>query len=179
MRINKLIYRCKLHRSNCLIPIGIISVLVYLSLFGCGLRPREAPPEDPRTKGEKQFDPLGFPQDQAIVTEGESGQKKEKISASEREKKNRLKESEKEKTTLPRRVYRVQFYATQYPDEASRVAELVKNQLSENTYIDYKVPYYWVRAGDCETKDEAESLLEKIRALGYKESWMVEGKIEQ
>jgi hypothetical protein len=58
------------------------------------------------------------------------------------------------------------------------VSDLVKNQLSKNTYIDYKTPYYWVRVGDCVTKEEAESLLEKIRNLGYPQSWVVEAKTE-
>lgn len=156
-----------------------IYLLVFLSLSGCALRPREAPKEDPRTKGEKQFDPLGFPQDQTIVTEKETGEKKDKTGESEKNKKIRSKEAEKGKSILPHKVYRVQFFATQYPDEASKVALLVGNQLSEKTYIEYKTPYWWVRIGDCETKEEVESLLEKIKELGYKESWVVEGKIEQ
>ncbi|MGB8658104.1 MAG: SPOR domain-containing protein [Candidatus Zixiibacteriota bacterium] len=165
--------------SSLFFKIRIWSVCLFLclGLLGCGLRPRQAPEEDRRTKGEKQFDPLGFPQDREVVTEKEPG--KNKTTDQEKDKKKKLTESEKKQTSFPRKVYRVQFFATQYPDEASTVADLVKNQLSENTYVDYKAPYYWVRVGDCQTKEEAGSLLEKIVGLGYKESWVVEAKIEQ
>jgi hypothetical protein len=77
-----------------------------------------------------------------------------------------------------RKVYRVQFFATKYPDEASQVAETLGNMVSENTYIDYKTPYYWVRVGDCETREEGERLLRRIKQLGYKESWVVEVEVE-
>ncbi|MFQ6033008.1 MAG: SPOR domain-containing protein [Candidatus Zixiibacteriota bacterium] len=45
--------------------------------------------------------------------------------------------------------------------------------------MEFKVPYYWIRAGDCETREEALSLLEKIRGVGYSESWVVEIKVRQ
>jgi len=51
--------------------------------------------------------------------------------------------------------------------------------LSEKTYISFKVPYYWIRVGDCETKEEANSLLEKTKRLGYRESWVVEIKAKR
>jgi len=35
-----------------------------------------------------------------------------------------------------------------------------------------------VRVGDCETREEAESLLERIKRLGYKESWIIEVEIK-
>jgi 5-hydroxyisourate hydrolase-like protein (transthyretin family) len=156
----------------------LIYLLLLLSFSACAPWPRDTSEEDPRTQGERHFDPLGFPQDQVIVTEKEPKEKKESITESEKDKEIRWKEPEKEKATLPRKVYRVQFFATQYPDEAQQIASTVRSQLSENTYIDYKTPYYWVRVGDCETKEVAEILMEKIRGLGYKESWVVEVKIE-
>jgi CRISPR/Cas system-associated protein Cas5 (RAMP superfamily) len=155
-------------------------ICLLLSLFftGCGLWPRESVKEDPRTRGENQFDPLGFPQDEVIVTEEEPKEKKEESSKFEKVNIMGLEEETGVESLLPRKVYRVQFFATKYPDEASQVAESVTNQLSEKTFIDYKTPYYWVRVGDCETKEEAESLLEKIKRLGYKESWVVEVEIK-
>jgi len=156
----------------------LVYFLLCLFFSGCALWPRGAIKEDPRTKGEEQFDPLGFPQDRVIVTEQEPGEKGK--GATEFEKKNKfgLEESNGIDSLFPRKVYRVQFFATKYPDEASQMAESVANQLLQKTYIDYKTPYYWVRAGDCETKEEADSLLEKIKKLGYKESWVVEVEIK-
>ncbi|MCK4403868.1 MAG: SPOR domain-containing protein [candidate division Zixibacteria bacterium] len=156
----------------------LIYFLLCLCFSGCALRPREPIKKDARTRGEKQFDPLGFPQDRMIVTEDELGEKRE--GATEPEKQNKIgwEESKGIENLLPRKVYRVQFFATKYPDEASQVAESVANQLSQKTYIDYKTPYYWVRLGECQTKEEADSLLRKIKELGYKESWVVEVEIQ-
>lgn len=156
----------------------LICLLLSLFFTGCALWPRESVKEDRRTKGEKQFDPLGFPQDQVIVTEEEPKEKREGTTKFEEENKIGLEEEIGMESLLSRKIYRVQFFATKYPDEASQVADSVANQLSEKSYIDYKTPYYWVRVGDCETKEEAESLLEKIKRLGYKESWVVEVEIK-
>ncbi len=157
--------------------IWIICTLLGLSISGCALWSGGATREDPRTKGEKHHPPLGYPQDREIVT-GKESPRKEQPGEPDADQKSKSRELEKGKASFPRKVYRVQFFATQYPDEASKVSESVKNQLSENTYIDYKAPYYWVRVGDCVSKEEAELLLEKMRNLGYQESWVVEAKIE-
>ena len=159
------------------LPVGMICLILCLSICGCALWSGGAAREDPRTKGEKHHPPLGFPQDQETVTDKATPSKDQKEEP-EAEQKTKSKELEKGKASFPRKVYRVQFFATQYPDEAAQVSESVKNQLSENTYIDYKAPYYWVRVGDCVSKEEAESLLDKMRNLGYQESWVVEAKIE-
>lgn len=159
------------------IHIGLICLLLCLGFFSCALSPKETTKEDPRTKGEKHHPPLSFPQDQEIVTQKDF-QNKDLKGNSEKDQITKSKKLEKGRAALPYKVYRVQFFATQYPDEAAKMSDMVKNQLAENTYIDYKTPYYWVRVGDCATKEEAESLLAKIRNLGYQESWVIEVKIE-
>lgn len=156
---------------------GMVCLILCLSICGCALWSGGATREDPRTKREKQHPPLGYPQDQEIVTDKEVP-KKEQKGEPEAEQKTKSKELEKGKASFVRKVYRVQFFATQYPDEAAQVSESVKNQLSENTYIDYKTPYYWVRVGDCVTREEADILLGKIRNMGYQESWVIEAKTE-
>jgi hypothetical protein len=154
-----------------------VPLLLCLLVFtDCGLRPRGTTEQDQRTEAEDEFDPLGFPQDRVIVTEEEPPGRSRK--ASELDNDLTLDRSPGTKDALLPRVHRVQFFATKYPDEAKQVAELVAEQLSEQTYIEYKAPYYWVRAGDCETKKEASSLLEKIKGLGYRQSWVVEVEIE-
>ena len=156
----------------------LIYFLVCLLFSGCALWPRRAIKEDPRTRGEDQFDPLGFPQDRVIVTEEEPKEEREGTTEFEKESKIGSEEPKGTESLFFRKVYRVQFFATKYPDEASDVAGSVADQLSDKTYIDYKTPYYWVRVGDCETKEEAKSLLERIKKLGYKESWVVEVEIK-
>ena len=154
---------------------------LFLFFSSCSLLPKGESLKDPRTKGEKEFDPLGFKEDRVIVTEGEYAITKEDSTELGKNRKERTEwEGAQEiESFLPEKVYRVQFFATKYPDEARQVADFVEGQLSEKTYIDFKVPYYWIRVGDCETKEEANSLLEKIKGLGYSESWVVEIKLKQ
>jgi hypothetical protein len=149
--------------------------LIFLFLFflSCAFWSRGESSKHPRTKGGKESDSLSLKKDSAAATEGTYPIVKE----------DSTKLGKRKRTEggiiFPEKVYRVQFFATQYPEEARQVAALVEGQLSQKTYIDYKVPYYWVRVGDCETKDEANLLLEKIKTLGYLESWVVEIKLKQ
>lgn len=153
-------------------------ILFFIFFTSCSLLPRGEGSKDPRTKGERGFDPLGFEQDRAIVTEGEYPGTKEDSTKLDRRGNTEWEGMEGIESSLPEKVYRVQFFATKYPDEAQQVAGFVESQLSEKTYIDFKAPYYWIRAGDCETKERANHLLEKIKGLGYRESWVVEIKVK-
>jgi hypothetical protein len=150
-------------------------ILLFLFLSNCSLWPKGESSKHPRAKGGKESDSLSLKKDSAVETGGTYPIVKEDST--------KLEKRKREKTEggiiFPEKVYRVQFFATKYPEEAKQVAALVEGQLSQKTYIDYKVPYYWVRVGDCETKEEAASLLEKIKGLGYQESWVVEIKLKQ
>lgn len=151
--------------------------LIFLFLFFlcCSLLPRGESSKHPHGKTEKEADSLSLKKDSTMVSEGAYSITKEDSI--------RLEKKRREKpgwgTAFPEKVYRVQFFASQYLDEAQQKAALVEAQLSQKTYIDYKVPYYWVKIGDCVTREEADLLLEKIKALGYRESWVVEVKLKQ
>jgi hypothetical protein len=156
----------------------LVCLLLCVLLWDCAHPPwRKTPHEDPRTRGEEGIDPLGFPQDQKIVTQQEPGGRTENTQSTRADERLQLTEPQVSDSLVLRKVYRVQFFATKYPDEASQVAETVGNMVSESTYIDYKTPYYWVRVGDCETREEGERLLQRIKQLGYKESWVVEVEV--
>jgi hypothetical protein len=158
--------------------VFIISLLLCLFFSGCALWPKKSVQEDPRTRGEDQFDPLGFPQDQEIVTETEPSQRRKGEAEPGEEDRIGFKKLPGSDSLLLIKVYRVQFFATKYPDEATKVADIVSEQLSEKTYIEYKAPYYWVKVGDCQTREESDALLNRIKKLGYSESWVVEAEIE-
>ena len=156
-------------------------IVLFLFFSSCSLLPKGESLKDPKTKGEKEFDPLGFEEDRVIVTEGEYSRTKEDSTRIEKRKRGKpqWEDAQEIESSIPEKVYRVQFFATKYPDEARQVADIVESQLSEKTHINFKVPYYWIKVGDCETKEEANSLLEKIKGLGYHESWVVEIKVKQ
>jgi hypothetical protein len=151
--------------------------LIFLFLFflSCAFWSKGESSKHPRAKGGKESDSLSLRKDSAAVTEGTYPIAKEDSTRLEKRKREKI----EEEIIFPEKIYRVQFFATKYPEEAKQMATLVEGQLSQKAYIDYKVPYYWVRVGDCETKEEANSLLEKIKALGYQESWVVEIKLKQ
>ncbi len=151
-----------------------LAAFCLLWACSCAHLPWRAPHEDPRTKGEEGIDPLGYPQDQVIVTQTTPAEQAGNARTWSEQNHLQPAQAQTPDSAVAQRVYRVQFFATKYPDEASQVAETVGNMVSEKTYMDYKTPYYWVRAGDCRTKEEAERLLQKIKGLGYKESWVVE-----
>jgi len=90
----------------------ICLMLTSLVFTGCTLFPRGRIKEDPRTRGEGQFDPLGFPQDRVIVTEEEPGRKEEGASELEKVRGFKAEEPAGEKDLLSRKIYRVQFFAT-------------------------------------------------------------------
>jgi len=163
-----------MRKSACI--FWVIFLLLFFS--SCSPWPKGESIEDPRTKGEKEFDPLGFRQDRTIVTEDEYPITKEDSIRLE-QMKTEWEDVQEIEGPVTEKVFRVQFYATKYPDEARQVADFVESELSEKTYIDFKVPYYWIRVGDCETKEEANFLLAKIKGLGYRESWVVEIKVKQ
>ena len=153
-------------------------LLCLLVFADCGFRPWKTGEEDRRTEAEDEFDPLGFPQDRVIVTEEEPSGRSAQAAERDRYNQATSEESAGTEEVLLLKVHRVQFFATKYPDEAKQVAEFVQDELAQQTYIEYKAPYYWVRAGDCETQDEANSLLRKIKRLGYSQSWVVEVETE-
>jgi hypothetical protein len=153
-------------------------LLLCILLSGCAHLPWRAPEEDNRTRGEEGIDPLAYPQDQVIVTDQPPPREMAKDKRLGKDRQIIFRESPQADSLLSHTVYRIQFFATKYPDEASRVAEMVSSLVSENTYIDYKAPYYWVRVGDCETKEEAEQLLRSIKQIGYEESWVVQVELE-
>ena len=154
-----------------------VCFLLCFFLAGCAHLPWGEPEGDRRIQGEEGIDPLGHPQDRVIVTEQESGGQTEGTQDSSVRDRLLWREGAEADSIVSPEIYRVQFFATKYPDEASQVAEMVTGMLSEKTYIDYKTPYYWVRAGDCETRGEADALLRRVKQLGYEESWVVEEEI--
>jgi len=152
-----------------------ISLLVFFIIFfNCGvIRPKVKKDleKDPRTQAEESFDPWSLDKDEPIIT---------KSLFSEKSKKDSLDvfrgvvkdESEKIFKTL----YRVQVFATKFPQEAYQIADSLKEKFKKNIYVEYESPYYKVRLGDFEKEDDAQKFLRVVRSKGYFESWVVKVK---
>jgi hypothetical protein len=76
----------------------------------------------------------------------------------------------------PQRVYgfRVQIFASNSEDNASRVAADARQVFSERIYVEYVAPYYKVRVGDYLTREEIEPLKNEAINTGYRGAFIVE-----
>jgi hypothetical protein len=72
----------------------------------------------------------------------------------------------------PDEVYRVQVFTSRLYSEAARERELAEEIFNLPIYLDYEVPYYKLRVGDFENRDEAENMLSEIKNIGYRNAWV-------
>ena len=70
--------------------------------------------------------------------------------------------------------FRVQIHAFLSKAGADAAAERARLQFPERVYVEYIAPYHKVRAGDCVTRAEAESLKARAKQLGYTDAFIVE-----
>lgn len=73
--------------------------------------------------------------------------------------------------------YRVQILQTQDAEEARTVQSDAIVELDAEVYPIFDSPYYKVRVGDFLVRAEAEELLQRVIAKGYKSAWIVRTKI--
>jgi len=82
-------------------------------------------------------------------------------------------------TPAPANIYgfRIQIFAASTENNASRVADDARAAFGGKVYVEYVVPYYKVRVGDCLTEKEALVLKNKAIQLGYRGAFIVETMI--
>ncbi|MBN1756391.1 SPOR domain-containing protein [bacterium] len=73
--------------------------------------------------------------------------------------------------------WRVQLFNTDKKVEADDFEKQAVEKLGMKIYNEYEPPYYKIRVGNCETPEEAEKLLEKVKENGYKNAWIVQCRI--
>jgi len=148
--------------------------LFSLNLLSCGaIKPRvkKDSGKDPRTLAEESFDPWSLDEVEPTVTESLF-----------------VKESKRQTADFfgdvaPRdsqqkfeMLYRVQVFATKFPQQASQIADSLRAEFEERVHVDYESPYYKVRLGDFEKEQEAKKFLRMVRSKGYFESWIIKVK---
>ncbi len=143
---------------------------LILLLIGC-LPPAESEKRvDPRTAGEKDFDPLSLEDSSYLVVKPQLKQRR----SEEGEEERRTRKAEERGI-----VYRVQVYATTFLDQAEEFAQRVREKIEEEVHIQYESPLYKVRVGDCSTEEEAELLREKIARASFPHPWIVRVPIDR
>ena len=74
--------------------------------------------------------------------------------------------------------FRVQIHAFSSRAGADAAAEKARLRFPERVYVDYVVPYYKVRVGDCVTRAEADMLKARARQFGYTDAFIVETMVK-
>ncbi len=149
----------------------LLSSIFLIFLLGGCLPPSEGgKARDPRTAGERNFDPLSLEGPSYLVVKPKPKQKGP--------------EGLKGEVTITkwnRKVscYRVQVFATTYLDQAEEFAQRVKEKMKEEVYIQYDSPLYKVRVGDCSTEEEAKALLQRVSQAGFSHPWIVKVPLSQ
>ncbi len=73
--------------------------------------------------------------------------------------------------------YRVQVFSTVQQDEAKAKADEIASKLDIEVFVEFDPPYYKVRAGNCQSSDEAEKLLSQLKRAGYTDAWTVRSRV--
>jgi hypothetical protein len=142
-----------------------VVVLVGVSILAAAA---VAGPRDRRSANE--FDPLGFPGDDSVVTVGVGARPVDTLSTM------RAETLAVSSDSLPVAVWRVQFYATSDLAEAEDLRERAAAALADTVTVEFETPYYKVSAGRFTDRDAAEALVVKLRAMGYESAWIVRGR---
>jgi len=75
--------------------------------------------------------------------------------------------------------YRVQIMATNSKNTALSIQNSLKNKGYRDVYLINEFPLFKIRVGNCGTRQEANLLRRRLINAGYRDSWIVETKIEK
>ena len=73
--------------------------------------------------------------------------------------------------------YRVQLLASSRIETVREQKKMVEKKISEPILIGYEAPYYKLYAGDFSRRQDAQSLLPKVKRLGFPDAWVVSTKV--
>ena len=163
---------------------SLLLSLVILLLAGCTpkggdtSRPSEveAPAGDPRG-----YDPLELPQDRDIVPQlrPQSGpiagrdQLVARDSVATDSVHTNLGSTATAVDTINNQAFRVQLYTSKLFGEARRQLQVAQEIFDQPVYMDYEVPYFKVRVGNFPAREAAEGYLQRAKATGYSNAWVV------
>ncbi|HDR06259.1 MAG TPA: SPOR domain-containing protein [Candidatus Coatesbacteria bacterium] len=75
--------------------------------------------------------------------------------------------------------FRVQLFAGSNEANARQLAREAESLLGVPVYVSFIDGYWKVRAGDCRTRAEAETLRNRARNAGYSDAWIAADKVVQ
>ena len=123
--------------------------------------------------GKGDFDPLGFPGDDTIVTSDAKARQVTIDTVATQPAPSRKSPATQDSTT----IYRVQFFATTDLAEAEDILSRASRSLKDSVSLSFETPYYKLNAGPFSDHDIAERLVLKLRAMGYESAWVVTERV--
>ena len=156
------------------LAIGSLFLLIFLSCGGIKPCVKEERKENLRMKAEKKFDPWKIEKENPIIIQEKSNQPQEDFSRVILDK-YEIGEDKVNNQIL----YRIQIFASKFPEEAQKLADSLESNFNEPTTIDYEAPYYKVRLGNFTSLAQAESFLRKVRRKGFPQAWVVKTRKEE
>ncbi len=170
-----------------LVSFSKVVIMVSLVCF-CGCRPaqqvqpRETNVQDADTDVQLRFNPIDLPADKQIVPEEHplaigmvhnpvivSDDSVEYVEAGDRE----VAVPDEIIDSLNNQTFRVQLLTAKVYGEARHAAIVAEEIFDRPVHLDYEVPYFKVRVGKFYDRDEAEQYLQKVKAAGYRNAWVV------
>lgn len=80
--------------------------------------------------------------------------------------------------TVEKTGWKVQAFITSDFDQADSVFQVLLAAFPpEDVEKAFYTPYYKIRIGNCQTREEAERVLKRVGNLGFREAWIVQTKI--
>ena len=122
-----------------------------------------------RGRGGSDFDALGFPGDDTVLT----ANVQPLAAGDDAEEQGAVEDREAATPGETRPVLRVQFFATTSLSVAEDMKRRATESLAEPVSIDFETPYYKLKIGPLKDEDEAERLVVRLRAMGYESAWIV------
>jgi len=74
-------------------------------------------------------------------------------------------------------AYRVQCFASNDIEAARGEKRAIETKISKPVYIVFDPPYYKIHAGDFLERPDAEKLMTELKKIGYRDAWIVRGKM--
>lgn len=160
----------------------LLSILVLVA--GCASGKKAVQPSPEKNRSEKpaspydeSFDPLSLNDSDLTFPEKKNDNSEEGKHLSEG--KNAV-QSPQEKPNQLIDGFRVQLLATKDIERATvakKEAEFAFGDSPVNVYIEFDSPYYKLRIGDCQTREQAEALRDLAQQKGYPSPWIVRTRV--
>ena len=151
-----------------------IFLLIFLNCGGIKPCVKEEREKNRRMQAEKDFDAWKIEQENPIIIQDKLNPPQDEFSS------DILEEHPAGEARIDEEIlYRIQIFASKFPEEAQKLADSLESSFNEPASIDYETPYYKVRLGNFSTLPQAENFLRRVRQKGFPQAWVVKTRKEE